>query len=101
MCSRNDPDVRQLYKVRSKTLAHRDRRLAQTGVAASYPAISEEEVERLLWRAQSVLNRYSVLFSASAFGMSAEGQHDVTRVFLLLRQSLEQQRQQQSAEERP
>jgi len=83
-----DPDVSALYKYRSTVLAHRGAKLTKQGVNAQFPKIDVELVERLLERASTILNRYSLLFNATAYGMTPVGHDDVKRVIRSVQRDL-------------
>ncbi|WP_213298064.1 hypothetical protein [Paraburkholderia sacchari] len=80
-CSNYDPDVRALFQYRSNVLAHRGAKLAKQGSAAQQHQLDSERIERLLDRAKTILNRYSLLFNASAYSMRPVGHEDVEHVF--------------------
>ena len=91
LCSRCDPDVDALVRVRDSALAHRDGSLAAQGADARHPALTDDQVERLLTRALAIFNRYCTLFAAESYGTGTSGQKDVEQVFLCLQRDLARQ----------
>lgn len=89
-CSKSDPDVAALFRYRHNVLAHRGAKLSKQGVAAKLPEIFVDQIERLLARAQKILNRYSYLFDASFFSMTPLGHDSVERVFEAMQRDLDQ-----------
>jgi len=57
--SKTDPDVLALVKYRGNVLAHRGANLAKQGTTAQQPQLNVDQIERLLERARTILNRYS------------------------------------------
>ena len=68
------------------------------GAAAKLPEINGELIERLLERASSILNRYGLLFNATAYGMTPVGHDDVERVFRSVQRDLRHARERVDAQ---
>jgi AbiU2 len=88
-CSNYDPDVRTLFQYRSNVLAHRGAKLARQGPAAQQPQLDTEQIERLLDRAKTILNHYSLMFNASAYSMRPVGHDDVEHVFRRMQRDID------------
>ncbi|MGG1945929.1 hypothetical protein AB1286_14100 [Trinickia sp. NRRL B-1857] len=97
-CSKYDPDVRALFQFRSNVLAHRGAKLAKQGSAAEQPQLDTEQIERLLDRAQTILNRYSLLFNASTYSMRPIGHGDVEHVFRRMQRDIDRTKQEIEAQ---
>ncbi|WP_322101790.1 hypothetical protein [Paraburkholderia sp. J41] len=97
-CSMTDPDVSALYKYRSTVVAHRGAKLTKQGANAQFPNIDVELIERLLERASAILNRYSMLFNATAYGMTPVGHDDVKRVVRSVQRDLTDARERVEAQ---
>ena len=80
-CSKTNPDVLSLLKYRGNVLAHRGANLAKQGITGQQPQLNVDQIERLLERARTILNRYSLLFNATAYSMRPVGHDDVEHVF--------------------
>jgi hypothetical protein len=79
--SMSDPDVKALNLYRHTLLAHRGATLTKRGDETKFPPLFDEQVERLLERARTLLNRYNYMFDASHYGMKPQG-HDMLIVYL-------------------
>jgi hypothetical protein len=67
LCSAADPQVRLLLQHRGNLFAHRNARTTAAGRSLSEEfAIPAEDLEALLLRAHTILNRYSSLFIATS-----------------------------------
>jgi AbiU2 len=97
-CSIYDPDVRALFQYRSNVLAHRGAKLAKQGSAAQQPQLDTEQIERLLNRAKTILNHYSLLFNASAYSMRPVGHDDVEHVFRRMQRDIDHTKQEIEAQ---
>ena len=91
-CSTSDPDVSALLRLRHNFIGHRSAELTKQaarvhaaptprGLASVVPQLYDDQIERLLERAVTILNRYSLLFSASGYGTKPVGHDDVERIF--------------------
>lgn len=92
-CSDTESDVKALFIYRSNVLAHRGAKLAKQGSSVQQPKLDIEQIERLLDRAKIILNRYSLLFNASAYSMRPVGHDDVEHVFRRTQRDIENERQ--------
>lgn len=97
-CSKYDPDVRALLQYRSNVLAHRGAKLAMQGSAAQLPQLDIAQIDRLLDRAKTILNRYSLLFNASAYSMKPVGNGDVEHVFRRMQSDIDRTKQEIDAQ---
>jgi len=95
-CATSDPDVKALVKYRNTQLAHRGRKLSLQGDAAKLPTLLYEQVERLLERARTLLNRYNYMFDASFFSMTPLGHDAVETVFECVQRDLDHREQQEA-----
>lgn len=76
-------------KYRNTQLAHRGRKPSLQGDAAKLPTLLYEQVERLLERARSLLNRYNYMFDISFFSMTPLGHDAVETVFECIQRDLD------------
>ena len=77
LCTSKDPDVRLLATYRNSRAAHRSKKLAlHPDRTADAPVLTDAVVKNLLSRAQTILNRYSRMFSASTYSMNIVGKDD-------------------------
>ena len=82
LCSISDPDVHLLMQYRGNFLAHRNAKFTSSGTANNGKyALPRTQIEVLLERARTILNRYSNLFSASAHSVNMLGHDDYKYVF--------------------
>ncbi|MBB6247219.1 hypothetical protein [Rhodanobacter sp. A1T4] len=82
LCSISDPDVRLLMQYRGNFLAHRNAKSTSSGTANNGKyALPGTQIEVLLERAKTILNRYSYLFSASTHSVNMLGHDDYKYVF--------------------
>lgn len=88
--SKSDHDVASLFKYRDKLLAHRAPQIGKKWHDSSVPSLTFEQVDRLLSRAQTVLNRYNYMFDASIFHMVPLGHDDVGRIFEIVQRDIDQ-----------
>jgi hypothetical protein len=81
-CSIKDPDVHLLMQYRSNLLAHRNAKSTTSGAVSNGKyAVPGTQIEALLERARTILNRYSYLFSASVHSVNMVGHDDYQYVF--------------------
>jgi len=88
-----DPLVKKLVSLRGNTLAHRSARLARGG--SSPPAsmvLSDSEVDTLIARATTILNRYNLLFAAEAYSTKIVGASDHEFIFKMMQATVEASR---------
>ena len=73
--------VKKLSAQRNKAIIHTDRLEAEglTSVFERFP-LTYSNYEELIQRADTILNRYSVLYSGAAYQLSVAGRSDVQRV---------------------
>lgn len=88
-CDISDPDVAALLRYRNVSLAHRGAKQALPQNADKIPALLHEQIDRLLERAQVLLNRYHYLFGAAFYGMTPLGHDAVEQVFEAVHRDLE------------
>lgn len=82
LCADTDALVKSLIVYRGNVLAHRNAKMAAAGKALSEEhSISIEGYKTLLFRAQDILNRYSVLFKAQSYSFQIIGHNDYRFVF--------------------
>jgi hypothetical protein len=90
-CSRrDDPDAQALNIFRDNLLAHRNADLMKEGDPAKLPPLLVEQVDRLLARAITLLNRYAYMFETSMYGTQPIGHDHVERVFAYVQCVLDQ-----------
>jgi len=87
---RDDPDVQALNIFRDNLLAHRNADLMKEGDPAKLPPLLIEQVERLLSRAITLLNRYAYMFETSLYSTQPVGHDHVERVFAHVQTALNQ-----------
>lgn len=92
-CEIADPDVKALLIYRHKTVAHRDKKISMKTTSLDTPALHHEQVERLLCRAKTLLNRYSYMRDASFFSMTPLGHDAVENIFQRVQRDLDLQRE--------
>jgi len=80
-CTKASKEVEALIKYRGGVLAHRGAKLAMNGENSKTPQLETESVELLLNRANEILNRYSILFMATAHSMTPVGHDDFRSIF--------------------
>ncbi len=81
-CSKTDPLVKKLMAHRGSAGAHRGAKRTLKGKSTtSGPLLSVSDVEALLVRARTVLNRYSNLFAAKIFSVKMIGGDDYEFLF--------------------
>lgn len=81
-CMATDPLVRKLTTYRGSTAAHRSKKLAlRPRTAGQPPSLTDADVEVLLSRAKTILNRYSYMFSAEVHSTSMIGHDDHKYIF--------------------
>lgn len=97
LCATSDPDVRALVWYRNTQMSHRGRKLSLQGDAAKMPALLYEQVERLLDRARTLLNRYTFMFDASIFRMAPLGHDAVETVFECVQRDLDHREEKEVA----
>lgn len=92
-CSDDDILVKTLTVHRGNVLAHRNARNTATGVGISetHP-LTHEDFEKLLSRAHTILNRYSLLFEASVYSIKPIGADDFRYIFECVSSSVEKSR---------
>ena len=83
--SESDPLVARLTAIRNRVLAHRDPRVVLGTVTDPAGALEASDIDALLQRAATVVNRYSSLFRTGTHMMSMLGQDDFRRVLEHLR----------------
>jgi hypothetical protein len=97
LCATTDSDVQALVRYRNNLLAHRGRKLSLQGDAAQLPTLLYEQIDRLLDRARTLLNRYNYMFDASVFSMTPLGHDAVETVFECVQRDLDHREEQETA----
>lgn len=90
-CLNSDPDIKALNKFRATLLAHRGAKLARRDDVTRLPPLLFEQVERLLNRAKTLLNRYSFMFDNSGYSMIPHGHGDLANIFDSIQRDLDRQ----------
>jgi hypothetical protein len=75
--------------MRDRVLAHRDPRVVLGSVADPAGALKAADLDQLLSRATTVVNRYSSMFRAGTHMMAMLGQDDFRRVLEHVRNDLD------------
>ncbi|MCX6539030.1 MAG: hypothetical protein NT151_08875 [Acidobacteria bacterium] len=83
-----DPLVRKLLAIRNRVLAHRDARVALGVVADPAGTLAPPDIDALLERAATVVNRYSIMFRAGSHAMWMFGGNDWKQVLRRVRNDL-------------
>ena len=81
LCAATNPEVNMLVRYRGSQAAHRSKRLAIRPRRSSTHDLTDEVVEALLDRAQTIFNRYSYMFSAATYSTSIIGRDDYRFIF--------------------
>ncbi|MBI3771528.1 MAG: hypothetical protein HY272_02335 [Gammaproteobacteria bacterium] len=99
-CSDSDELVKRLIIHRGNSIAHRNAKNAATGkhVSDNHP-LSFEDLEELLNRAITILNRYSDLFEASTYSTQMIGHDDYKRIFKYVDEGVAELRRKHQAPE--
>jgi len=77
---KSDLLVRRLLSIRNRVLAHRDPRVVLGTVQNPSDAVDNADINALLDRAATIVNRYGIMFRAGSSLMSIVGQDDFRRV---------------------
>lgn len=94
-CSNSDPAVKKLTIYRGSRIAHRNaKNLVTAQEISDNHALMFEDVNTLLERAITILNRYSYLFSASTYSTQVVGHDDYEYIFKCVEEKVELARQQ-------
>ena len=82
LCTGTDRLVRSLVVYRSNSAAHRSKKLTlQHETQTSSASLTYEEIESLLTRSITILNRYSYMFKAETYSTSIIGKNDYQYIF--------------------
>jgi hypothetical protein len=81
--------VERLVNLRSQILAHSDQRVVLGRIRHPGADLTNIEIDSLLARAVSILNRYSSLFKASTDVQTLVGQDDFERILESVRMNVE------------
>lgn len=94
-CSNSDQTVKTLTIYRGSRIAHRSAKntIATHEISDSH-ALTFEDMESLLERAKTILNRYSYLFDASVYSTQVVGHDDYEYIFKCVEEKVELARQQ-------
>ncbi|HEX7407976.1 MAG TPA: hypothetical protein VF515_10050 [Candidatus Binatia bacterium] len=95
-----DPTVKKLVVLRNLSLAHRDPNSLLASAAPNQAQLSWEDVDELIDRALSVINRYSSLFRASSYSRTIVGHDDYLSLLRIVREWLAQKEAEIEREER-
>lgn len=95
VCSCSDSVVKKLTIYRGSRIAHRNAKniVAAHGVSDTQ-VLTFEDLDTLLERAITILNRYSNLFSASVYSTQVVGHDDYEYIFKCVEEKVEHARQQ-------
>jgi hypothetical protein len=85
----SDRLVKRLLAVRNRVLAHRDPRVALGRVSDPSSGTGDADIDTLLDRAATIVNRYGIMFRAGSHLMSIIGQEDFKQVLKHVRRSIE------------
>ena len=89
-CSSSDPIVKKLTIYRGSRIAHRN---ARSLVAARHVGdrhgLTFDDLDTLLERAKTILNRYSYLFAASVYSTKVVGHDDYEYIFKCVEEKVE------------
>ena len=92
-CSATDPLVKKLIVHRGNAVAHRSAKRAISDKPLPLGlALSVEDIEALLSRASTVLNRYCQLFAAETYSVSMIGRDDYKFIFSSVAAAVERSR---------
>jgi hypothetical protein len=97
-CAPEDPDVNALIQYRNTQLAHRGHTLALQGEVAELPQLPHEQIERLLLRAKTILNRYNYMFDSSMYVMGSAGDGSPRAIFEAVQRDIDRREQQRIAQ---
>lgn len=86
---RTDPLVARLVDIRNRVLAHRDPSVLLSPNPNDVFSLSEAEFDTLIVRAQTIVNRYSRLFSAQTNSMKIVGEDDFRSVLSYVREGVQ------------
>lgn len=93
LCSVADPLVKRLVGLRGSAVAHTSYKLSASDVPPpTNLALSNDEFQLLLERARGILNKYSQLFSATAYSVNMIGRDDYKFIFKAVEQTVAQAR---------
>jgi hypothetical protein len=88
-CTDTDSLVRKLVTYRGSIAAHKSKKLALWPRAPDHsPMLDDADVEALLSRSRTILNRYSYMFSAEVHSTSITGQNDYKYIFTSVEESI-------------
>lgn len=93
-CSNSDPTVMKLTIYRGSRIAHRNAKNLVAAQDVSEHALTFEDLNTLLERAKTILNRYSYLFSASSYSTQVVGHDDYEYIFKCVEEKVELVRKQ-------
>jgi hypothetical protein len=85
---KSDPLVKRLLAIRNRVLAHRDPRVVLGTVQDPTGAIDNADIDTLLDRAATIVNRYGIMFRAGSSLMSIVGQDDFRPVLEHIRRDV-------------
>jgi hypothetical protein len=83
--SDQDPLVAQLCQLRNRWLSHVEPNPIRLGGALALPHLSAEQIGTLLRRARRIVNRYSLIYRASALSTDVVGADDYKEILKLVR----------------
>ena len=100
-CSTLDPEIKALNRFRNNLLAHRGAALTRQDDSEKLPPLLVKQVERLLDRAKTLLNRYNFMFDNSGYSMVPYGHGDLVKVFDAVERDLNRQKAEAEVQGRP
>lgn len=88
-CSCSEPVVNKLIIYRGNRIAHRNAKLLiGTQAPSSNQALTFQDLNILLERAKTILNRYSYLFEASVYSTKIVGRDDYNCIFMAVEEKV-------------
>lgn len=100
-CSTLDPDIKALNRFRNNLLSHRGAKLTRQDEVEKLPSLLVEQVERLLDRAKTLLNRYNFMFDNSGYSVVPYGHGDLVKVFDAAERDLNRQKAEAEVQGKP
>jgi hypothetical protein len=89
-CSKNDPLVKKLLVYRNSAVSHKALKIGLSGATKNQrEAITWQDVDTLLERATTIINRYSMLFNAEQYSTVMFGDDDFEYIFKCVQAKVE------------
>lgn len=90
LCSSSDPIVRKLMIYRGSRIAHRNAKsLLNARTLGDADGLTFDDLQMLLDRAKTILNRYSYLFSSAVYSTKVVGRDDYEYIFKCVEEKVE------------